>query len=179
MSEHGSVTHSAAGGAPAAARRGLGRPATAAARVADVGHMRALGAAVGRAAEAGDRLLLEGPFGAGKTTFVQGLAEGLGVEAAVSSPSFVLENQYRGRLTLYHVDLYRLERLDPAFVEELEEHLFDVGVAAVEWPEHLPEELRTGATLVRFAVEDDRTRQVRVVGEPRLVRAAAAEARRW
>src|SRR5260370_12374271 len=73
--------------------------------------MRALGEALGRAARAGDRFLLEGPFGAGKTTFVQGLAEGLDVPTPVSSPSFVIENQYRGRLMLYHLALYPLDRV--------------------------------------------------------------------
>src|SRR6266849_10351152 len=82
--------------------------------------MRALGEALGRAARAGDRFLLEGPLGAGKTTFVQGLAEGLDVHAPVSSPSFVIETQYRGRLVLYHVDLYRLVQVEPVLWEILE-----------------------------------------------------------
>src|SRR5215207_3505761 len=85
---------------------------------------RALGEALGRAATAGDRFLLEGPFGAGKTTFVQGLAAGLDVTAPVSSPSFVIENQYPGRVVLYHLDLYRLERVEPELWESREEHLF-------------------------------------------------------
>src|SRR5207245_2367539 len=76
-------------------------------------EMRALGVAFGNVAHAGDRYLLEGPFGAGKTTFVQGLARGLGVETAVGSPSFAIETQYRGRLRLYHIDLYRLEQIEP------------------------------------------------------------------
>src|SRR6185503_1898719 len=101
-------------------------------------RMQALGRALGRAACAGDRFLLEGPFGAGKTTFVQGLAEGLDVPTPVSSPSFVIETQYRGRLMLYHVDLYRLERVEAELWESLEEHLFGDGVTAVEWAERLP-----------------------------------------
>src|SRR5436305_15284285 len=107
--------------------------------------MRALGRSIGRVAESGDRFLLEGPFGAGKTTFVQGLAQGLGVSQPVSSPSFVIETQYRGRLLLYHIDLYRLERLEPELLESLEEHLFGDGVSAVEWAERLPDDLRQGA----------------------------------
>ena len=99
--------------------------------VATPDRMRALGKALGRAAEPGDRFLLEGPFGAGKTTLVQGLAEGLDVLTPVSSPSFVIETQYRGRLVLYHVDLYRLERVDLELLESLEEHLYGEGVAAV------------------------------------------------
>src|SRR5204863_4213662 len=123
--------------------------------------MRGLGRAMGEAAHAGDRFLLEGPFGAGKTTFVQGLAEGLGISIPVSSPSFVIETQYRGRLTLYHVDLYRLERIEAELLESLEEHLFGDGVTAVEWAERLPDDLRQSAALLRFAV-DDGTRRVDV-----------------
>jgi tRNA threonylcarbamoyladenosine biosynthesis protein TsaE len=137
-------------------------------------QMRTLGAALGRAAEAGDRFLLEGPFGAGKTTFVQGLATGLGVEAPVGSPSFVIETQYRGRLTLYHVDLYRLDRIEPELLEGLEEHLFGDGVTAVEWAERLPADVRVGATQVRFELDGDDTRQVTIeTAEQRLVEAVA------
>jgi tRNA threonylcarbamoyladenosine biosynthesis protein TsaE len=112
--------------------------------------MRALGAALGRAAFGGDRFFLEGPLGAGRTTFVQGLAEGLDVQTPVSSPSFVIENQYRGRLVLYHVDLYRLERVEPELLESLEEHLFGDGVTAIEWADRLPDGLRQDATLLHF-----------------------------
>jgi len=137
-------------------------------------NMRALGRALGRAARAGDRFLLEGPFGAGKTTLVQGLAQGLDVATPVSSPSFVIETQYRGRLVLYHIDLYRLERLEPELVDELEEHLYGEGVTAVEWAEHLPADLRDGATLLRFSVQDDvRTIEV-TTAEERLATAAAS-----
>ncbi len=136
--------------------------------------MRALSEALGRAARAGDRFLLEGPFGAGKTTFVQGLAEGLDVPMPVSSPSFVIENQYRGRLMLYHVDLYRLERVEAELWESLEEHLYGEGVTAVEWAEKLPDQLRDGATLLRFELRDASRRIALVSPEERLRSAAAA-----
>jgi tRNA threonylcarbamoyladenosine biosynthesis protein TsaE len=134
--------------------------------------MRALGKALGRAAEPGDRFLLEGPFGAGKTTLVQGLAEGLDVSTPVSSPSFVIETQYRGRLVLYHVDLYRLERVDPELLESLEEHLYGEGVAAVEWAERLPNDVRDGSTTLRFEVEGDARRVELTTAEERLEAAA-------
>ena len=137
-------------------------------------RMRSLGEALGRAARAGDRFLLEGPFGAGKTTFVQGLAEGLDVPIPVSSPSFVIENQYRGRLMLYHVDLYRLERVEPELWESLEEHLYGDGVTAVEWAERLPDQLRDGGTLVRFELREPGRRVALVSPEERLRSAAAA-----
>jgi tRNA threonylcarbamoyladenosine biosynthesis protein TsaE len=117
-------------------------------------RMRALGTALGQAAVAGDLFLLEGPFGAGKTTFVQGLAEGLAVATPVSSPTFVIETQYRGRLKLYHVDLYRLERVERELWEGLSEDLFGDGVAAVEWAERLPPDLRDGGHVLRFDVHE-------------------------
>ncbi|MDQ6671096.1 MAG: tRNA (adenosine(37)-N6)-threonylcarbamoyltransferase complex ATPase subunit type 1 TsaE [Chloroflexota bacterium] len=118
-------------------------------------RMRALGLALGRAALAGDRFLLEGPLGAGKTTFVQGLADGLDVLTPVGSPSFVIENQYRGRLVLYHVDLYRLERVEPELWQSLEEHLYGDGVTAVEWADRLPAALRDGGTVLWLEPTDE------------------------
>jgi tRNA threonylcarbamoyladenosine biosynthesis protein TsaE len=136
-------------------------------------RMRDLGRGLGRAAAAGDRFLLEGPFGAGKTTFVQGLAEGLDVATPVSSPSFVIENQYNGRLVLYHVDLYRLERVEPELWHSLEEHLYGDGVTAVEWAERLPAELRDGATLLRFEMHEPARRVTVNSAEERLTAAAS------
>ena len=83
----------------------------------------------------GDVLLLRGTLGAGKTSFTQGLAQGLGVASTVNSPTFILARQYAGRLPLYHMDYYRLER--PAEPAELgfEEYFYGSGVTVVEWPE--------------------------------------------
>ncbi|MBI5694559.1 MAG: tRNA (adenosine(37)-N6)-threonylcarbamoyltransferase complex ATPase subunit type 1 TsaE [Nitrospirae bacterium] len=105
---------------------------------------RALGEAVGRLAGAGCYICLYGDLGAGKTTFVQGLAAGLGVtEAYITSPSFALVNEYAGRLTLYHIDLYRLSGPDDLADIGFSEYP-GAGVAAVEWPErageYLPDE---------------------------------------
>jgi tRNA threonylcarbamoyladenosine biosynthesis protein TsaE len=133
--------------------------------------MRAFGEALGRAALAGDRFLLEGPFGAGKTTFVQGLARGLDVPTPVTSPTFVIETQYRGRLRLYHIDLYRLEHIEPALLGDLEEHLFADGVAAVEWAERLPPGLHEGV-LLTFAVDGNDARTVTLVTDEERLAAA-------
>ena len=79
-------------------------------------------------------VLLDGPLGAGKTAFVRGLAEGLGGSGdAVSSPTFTIVQEYRGRVLLQHVDLYRLS---PKEVDDLAlEDLMDGAVMAVEWPD--------------------------------------------
>ena len=146
-------------------------------RVPTAEHMRALGAAIGRVAQPGDLFLLEGPFGAGKTTFVQGLAAGLDVDTPVSSPSFVIEHQHAGRLPLVHIDLYRLERLDADVLESLEEHLYaDDRVTAVEWSERLPAALRHSATLLRFDLTEDGAREVKVQTREERLRAAAQAA---
>ena len=137
-------------------------------------RMRALGRALGKAAEAGDRFMLQGPFGAGKTTFVQGLAEGLDIKAPVASPSFVIETQYHGRLTLYHVDLFRLDRVELELLQSLGEHMYGDAVTAVEWAERMPAEVLDGSTQIRFEVVDSGRRVGLETNEPRIAQAARA-----
>ena len=100
-------------------------------------------AAVGREIAAhlrpGDVVLLAGELGAGKTAFVRGLAEGLGIDPTeVTSPTFTLIQEYAGgRVPLYHVDLYRLK---PVEVDDLglDDLTMEGGVTAIEWPDRLP-----------------------------------------
>lgn len=112
--------------------------------------------------KSGDVLLLAGDLGAGKTTFVKGLAAGLGIDPAeVSSPTFTLLHEYRGgRLTLYHADLYRL---DKTATEDLglEETGVRDGVLAIEWPDRLTHDM-PGARLVRIELVDDATRRITI-----------------
>ncbi len=91
---------------------------------------------------AGTVLLLIGDLGSGKTSFVQGVAAGLGVAEVVTSPTFTLINEYlAGRCPLYHLDLYRLTP-DEAAVLHLEQYWegweIEPGIVAIEWPERLP-----------------------------------------
>lgn len=95
-----------------------------------------MGEALGRALKAGDILLLEGDLGAGKTTFTQGLAKGLGVSEYVNSPTFVIINEYfSGTLPLYHMDLYRVEEEAQLYDLGVEEYFFGNGVSVIEWPQ--------------------------------------------
>jgi tRNA threonylcarbamoyladenosine biosynthesis protein TsaE len=106
----------------------------------------------------GDVLLLHGELGAGKTAFVRGLAHGLGAPRdEVSSPTFTLIQEYRGRVTLYHVDLYRLNSIEAGDLG-LDELVARDAVVAVEWAERWTER-PPDAWVIRFehAGEDRRT----------------------
>jgi tRNA threonylcarbamoyladenosine biosynthesis protein TsaE len=96
----------------------------------------AVGEHLGRGLRTGDLLLLEGDLGAGKTTFVRGVARGAGSSAPVASPTFQLVRVYPGRLQLAHVDLYRLEAGSDLLDLGLEE-LLDQGAVVVEWGDRL------------------------------------------
>jgi tRNA threonylcarbamoyladenosine biosynthesis protein TsaE len=120
---------------------------------------RRLGEALGRAAEAGDAILLSGELGAGKTVFVQGMARGLDFQGPVSSKSFVLLGEYVGRITLFHADLYRLE--SPAEVEDLAlEEISRDGVLVVEWPERGDVVLPGERLTLHFEVRGPETRRI-------------------
>jgi tRNA threonylcarbamoyladenosine biosynthesis protein TsaE len=95
----------------------------------------AVGRLLGERAQAGDVFLLCGPLGAGKTCLTQGIAWGLEVKEYARSPTFVLMTRYRGRLTLYHFDLYRINEPLEAWDLGLDEQLFGDGACVVEWAE--------------------------------------------
>ncbi len=108
---------------------------------------RAIAAALAPALVVGDVLVLTGDLGAGKTCFTQGLGAGLGVDEPITSPTFTLANRYRGRLTLHHLDAYRLDGEADAGDLDLDE-LFDTGLTVIEWGDRIAGLLPPG----RFAI---------------------------
>ncbi len=117
-----------------------------------------LGQALGRLATPGTVLRLRGPLGAGKTTLVQGVARGLGIDDArgVRSPSFALVRVHdEGRLPLVHVDLYRLDDPDELLELGLEEWLDGEALVAVEWFERFPAAFGDGGVEVSLRYRDD------------------------
>jgi tRNA threonylcarbamoyladenosine biosynthesis protein TsaE len=115
------------------------------------------GERLGRTLQRGDLLLLVGPLGAGKTTFVRGLARGAGSTDSVASPTFVLVRNYRGRVPIAHVDMYRLERAPELRDLGLDE-LLDDGAVVVEWGDRLD---APGAKVITIELLDGDRRRLR------------------
>ncbi len=109
-----------------------------------------------------------GDLGAGKTTFVRGMCEGLGYNGDVSSPTFAIVNEYHGgRLPLYHFDLYRIESFDDLYACGFYDYYdADEGILAIEWSENLAEALPNDAVVVRISYgETDQQRVIEVSRE--------------
>ncbi len=117
-----------------------------------VGDTMAVGRRLASLLQPGDVVLLAGPLGSGKTVFTAGLAEGLGVEERVTSPSFVLVRRYRGFLTLVHADVYRLGTM--AELDDLDLDDAADGVLVVEWGNAVAGGLPADHLLVSFVVDD-------------------------
>ncbi|MDI6854750.1 MAG: tRNA (adenosine(37)-N6)-threonylcarbamoyltransferase complex ATPase subunit type 1 TsaE [Deltaproteobacteria bacterium] len=132
----------------------------------DPAQTRELAARLGALLKPGDVVALKGELGSGKTEFVRGLAAGLAVppEVPVASPSFVLVHEYPGRLTLMHLDLYRLEEITPEFLPNLEEYLFGDQVAAVEWAERLGDLLPPDFLEVHLSITGETEREITFQG---------------
>jgi tRNA threonylcarbamoyladenosine biosynthesis protein TsaE len=110
-------------------------------KLPDANATQMLGIDLGKSLTAGSAILLTGDLGSGKTTFVQGLAEGMGIVDAIVSPTFTIINEYfTGRLPLYHLDLYRLNSTE---VNDLQLESYwlglesELGIVAIEWAERL------------------------------------------
>lgn len=113
-----------------------------------------LGERWGRGAQRGLVIALSGDLGVGKTQLVKGLARGLGATARVHSPTFTLVNEYGGgRLTLFHLDLYRLETREQILSAGVEEYLQPDGVAVIEWAERLTTAVWSQVKLRRVTIE--------------------------
>lgn len=136
----------------------------------DAAATRQLGFDIGVLLHAGALVTLSGPLGAGKTTFAQGLAQALGVKVEITSPTFVVMNEYEGEIPLLHMDAYRLEKLEYDELREAgwEEFLNrEDAIRLLEWPEMVAKWLPIPNYRVRFEIvgEDEaQTRRVEIEG---------------
>lgn len=130
-----------------------------------------LGKKLGEILEKGDIVCLIGNLGTGKTAFTNGIAEGLGIKGYITSPTFTLVNEYKGRVTLYHFDVYRITDPDEMFEIGFEEYLEGSGVVVIEWAdaigdlipkEHIRVEIKkdhpagSDARILRFDFKGDK-----------------------
>jgi len=102
-----------------------------------------IGELIGALVNSGDIICLIGDLGTGKTHLTKGIAKGLGIEDHVTSPTFTIVNEYTGRLTLYHFDVYRVN--DPEEIEAIgfDEYIFSDAVSIIEWANYIEELIPT------------------------------------
>lgn len=122
----------------------------------------ALGERLARELGAGACVALVGELGAGKTTFVKGLARGLEIpEEEVLSPSFVLIREYRGgRLPLFHIDAYRISKPEELQEIGLEEYLLSDGITVIEWADRVPQAIPRGCLEIKLEILGERERRI-------------------
>jgi tRNA threonylcarbamoyladenosine biosynthesis protein TsaE len=129
----------------------------------DAESTRALAGALAAAARPGDLISLVGDLGAGKTQFAKGFGAGLGVRETIVSPSFVLMAEYRGRLPMFHIDLYRLagaaEALEGGLIDERQGE----GVTLIEWAERLKDAMPDGRLDVLIDGTGDDPRRITLI----------------
>ncbi len=125
-----------------------------------------LGRKLGAVLKKGDVIALKGALGSGKTWFTKGIALGLGIspDAIITSPSFSLINEYEGRCTFFHMDVYRLENLSDFLSAGLDEYFYQDGVVAMEWADRWPEILPEGRLNVAVSILDEQSRKVTLFG---------------
>jgi tRNA threonylcarbamoyladenosine biosynthesis protein TsaE len=128
----------------------------------DADATRRLGTALASMARPGDVVALYGELGAGKTVLAKGFASGLGVRQTVNSPSFVLMAEYRGRLPLFHLDLYRLADASEALAGGLLDERQGEGVTLIEWAERLDGALPGARLDVTIEGTGDEPRRIHV-----------------
>jgi len=117
------------------------------------------GRLLGEKLKGGTFIGLYGVLGAGKTMFVKGVAEGLAIKENITSPSFVILKIYKGRFTLYHIDLYRILNSEEE-EEMLNEYIDSDGICIVEWAERLRSLLPKNRIDVKFKIIDEHTREI-------------------
>ncbi|MDO4793680.1 MAG: tRNA (adenosine(37)-N6)-threonylcarbamoyltransferase complex ATPase subunit type 1 TsaE [Filifactor alocis] len=126
-----------------------------------------LGRMIGRSVEEGLLICLNGDLGAGKTCLTKGIAQGLEIEEDVTSPTFILVEEYEGRIPLYHFDVYRIEEPEELYFIGFEEYLAKEAVVIIEWSSRIEEILPIERLDINISrtVEDERKITLSAVGE--------------
>lgn len=123
------------------------------------------GKRVGGALGKGDIIALCGELGSGKTVLVKGIAEGLGVKSNkyVNSPSFVILKEHKGRLPLYHFDIYRLNEISEFLTVDYTEYFYGKGISVIEWADKIIEILPKEFLRIDLSVKGENERKINVI----------------
>ncbi len=124
----------------------------------------ALGEKLGKTLKTGDIIALIGDLGTGKTCLTQGIARGVGIapNEVVSSPSYILINEYNGKIPIYHIDLYRLETATEIAELGLGEYVESDGICIIEWAERMADRLPDTCIKIHITWEDENTRSIKI-----------------
>ena len=123
-----------------------------------------LGKKIGYKLAPGDIITLHGSLGCGKTTIVKGIADSLEIDDEITSPSYTLISEYEGRLSLYHMDLYRIESIEEFELLGAEELLYGTGVSIIEWAEKIEQLLPDSCISISFDIDADAERDIQIEG---------------
>lgn len=127
-----------------------------------------LGEKLGKILSLGDVVTLNGDLGAGKTHFTKGIARGLGIDECVTSPTFTIVNEYKGRLPLYHFDVYRIDDIYEMYEIGFEEYLYGEGVCIIEWSNIVKDILPKDTIDILINRIDDNTRLISIESSKKL-----------
>lgn len=128
----------------------------------------ALGEKIGRKLSKGDVIAFKGDLGAGKTTITRGISIGLGLGDNVTSPTFSLVNEYRGKdKSLIHFDMYRISNSDDIELTGFWDYIEEGCILAVEWSENISDAIPDNSIIISFKRIDDNTREIEILGDER------------
>jgi len=122
-----------------------------------------IGKEISKKLERGDVVGLYGELGSGKTVLAKGIASGLKSKVQVKSPSFTIINEYSGKYTIYHIDLYRIEEADDLLKLGFDDYFYGNGVCVIEWAEKIRDYLPPKGFDVHITVLDETTREIKVL----------------
>jgi tRNA threonylcarbamoyladenosine biosynthesis protein TsaE len=112
----------------------------------------------------GTIIAFRGGLGAGKTVFARGLAKGLGIEDAITSPTYTIVNEYEGRMPFFHIDAYRLHSAEDFELIDARRYLYGKGLCAIEWSERVEEALPENVVSIAIIPESDGSRSISISG---------------
>jgi len=122
-----------------------------------------IGKEISKRLKNGDVVGLYGELGSGKTVFAKGIAEGLKAKVQVKSPSFTIVNEYRGEYTIYHIDLYRIDREDDFLKLGFDDYFYTNGICVIEWADKISDYLPPKGFDVYINILDKTTREIKVL----------------